>query len=331
MKQTFSVVFCTYTEARWEDLVDAIASVRRQSLSPYEIIVAVDHNPRLCARVRDELPGVVVVENGEARGLSGARNSGLAAARGSHIVFLDDDALASPDWLARLQDVFADSGVIGAGGAIEPLWLGGRPAWFPTEFDWVVGCTYRGMPETRAMVRNLIGCNMAFRKEAFAAAGGFRIGRVGALSIGQENDETEFCIRLAARRTDAQLWYDPAATVQHRVPPSRATLAYFARRCFSEGLSKSKLSRQVGRARGLASERDYTLRTLPRGVARGFGDALLRRDPSGLLRAGAVVAGLAITVAGYLMGKASLGAAGLQKAESSTCRPASAASDVPTT
>ena len=250
MKHTFSVVLCAYTEARWDDFCRGHRLCTTPDALPHEIIVAVDHNPRLFARIQQHLPGVVVVENREVRGLSGTRNSGLAVAGGTHIVFLDDDAIAAPDWLARLSVAFAHPRASGAGGAIEPIWLGGRPAWFPAEFDWVVGCTYRGMPETPSIVRNLIGCNMAFQREVFATVGGFRIGRVGALSIGQENDETEFCIRLTATCPDAELWFEPTAVVRHTVPPSRATMAYFIRRCFSEGLSKSKLSRQVGRAMG---------------------------------------------------------------------------------
>ena len=323
---TFSVILCAYTEARWNDLVEAVASVRQQTLPPYEIIVAVDHNPGLFARVQQHLPGVLAVENREARGLSGTRNSGVTAARGAYVVFLDDDAIAAPDWLARLNAAFAGPRVAGAGGAIAPLWLRGRPAWFPAEFEWVVGCTYRGMPEARESVRNLIGCNMAFRREVFATVGGFRIGRVGALSIGQENDETEFCIRLAATCPGIELCYEPAAVVRHKVPPSRATPAYFTRRCFSEGLSKARLSRQVGRADGLATERAYTLRTLPQGTLRGCGDAL-RGDPGGLLRAGAIIAGLAITAAGYLAGYASRRLADLAGA-GTLARRASAPPDI---
>src|SRR5262245_28282171 len=141
MTDTVSVVLCAYTEARWNDLVEAVASVQSQTLPAYEIIVAVDHNTRLAARAQQHMPGVVVVENCESRGLSGTRNSGVAAARGTHVAFLDDDALAAPDWLARLSVAFANPRVAGTGGAIEPLWLGGRPIWFPPEFDWVVGCT----------------------------------------------------------------------------------------------------------------------------------------------------------------------------------------------
>lgn len=301
MAHTISVVLCAYTEARWPDLLLAVDSLRSQYVLPDEIIIAVDHNPTLAARLRAALPDVLVVENAGARGLSGARNAGIAAARGSLIAFLDDDAIAAPDWLARLTVAYNDPQVLGAGGAIEPHWLGGRPAWFPAEFDWVVGCTYRGMPQAPAPVRNLIGCNMSFRREVFAAIGGFRIGRVGALSIGQENDETELCIRLAAARPGAILRYLPDAVVQHSVPMQRATLRYFVRRCFSEGMSKAALARQAGAGPSLSTERAYVRKTLPAGVGRGLRDAA-RGDLSGLLRAGTIVAGLAVTGAGYLMG-----------------------------
>lgn len=299
---TFSVVLCAYTEARWDDLAAAVESLRAQTLPAHEIIVVVDHNPALLVRAARGLAGAQVLANSGARGLSGARNSGLAAATGSLIAFLDDDAIAAPDWLARMEAAYTDPRVLGVGGAITPLWPADRPAWFPSEFDWVVGCTYRGMPEQPAPVRNLIGCNMSFRREVFDLVGGFRIGRVGALSIGQENDETELCIRLGAARPDGLLLYTPAAGVRHRVTSGRTAPSYFLRRCFSEGMSKAALARQVGRARGLSAERAYTLRTLPGGVARGCAETL-RGRPAGLLRAGAIVVGLGATAAGYLAGK----------------------------
>jgi hypothetical protein len=99
-----------------------------------------------------------------------------------------------------------------------------------------------------------------------------------------------------------QLIYEPAALVQHAVPAQRATPGYFVRRCYSEGVSKARLARLVGRERGLASERTYTLQTLPQGVLRGIADTLLRRDPSGVLRAGAIYLGLTVTTAGYVVG-----------------------------
>ncbi len=158
-----SVVICTYSEARWDFLAAAVESVRRQTVPPLEIIVSVDHNQTLLDRVRGRWLDVVAVENHETRGLSGARNSGIAAARGEVIAFLDDDAAAAPDWLEQLQRGYADENVLGVGGTIQPVWLGHQPKWLPREFYWVVGCTYEGVPTTSAPIRNMIGANMSLR------------------------------------------------------------------------------------------------------------------------------------------------------------------------
>ncbi len=300
-----SVVLCSYTEARWSDLVEAVESVKRQFASPREVVVVADHNPALLERVRASLPSVVGVANQERPGLSGARNSGIAVAQGTIVAFLDDDAVAAPDWLAQLNMGYDDPNVFGVGGAIEPMWPNDRPTWFPEEFDWVVGCTYRGMPQTASPVRNLIGCNMSFRRETFEAVGGFQngIGRVGTLPIGCE--ETELCIRARQHWPKRELLYMPRARVFHRVPAQRARWSYFRSRCYFEGVSKALVARQVGAADGLASERMYTFRTLPRGVAQGLADAVLRGEVSGLGRVAAIVGGLMMTAAGYLKGSLS--------------------------
>jgi glucosyl-dolichyl phosphate glucuronosyltransferase len=298
-----SVIICTYTAARWDDLVAAVESVRRQTISPLEIIVVIDHNEELLGRVQAHMPDVVVVENREARGSSGARNSGVAAARGEIVAFLDDDATAAPDWLQRLTEGLADPQVLGVGGFTTPVWPTHRPYWFPEEFDWVVGCTHRGMREARGPVRNLILANMCFRREVFEVIGGFRseIGPLGASLTGAYRcEDTEFCIR-AQLHWPSKIWlYEPRAVVHHRVPASRARWDYFLPRCYAEGLSKARVTRLVGPAAGLASERTYTLRTLPCGVIQGIGDALFRGDITGFARAGAIVAGLMITLSGYL-------------------------------
>jgi GT2 family glycosyltransferase len=297
-----SVLICAYTEDRWSDLVAAVESVQRQTLLPCEIIVVIDHNPGLLKRVREQIPGVIAVENTERRGLSGARNSGVAAAQGQVIAFLDDDAVATPDWLMVLSEGWTDPQVLGVGGAITPLWSEAEPSWLPEEFYWVVGCTYRGVPPAVATIRNPIGANMSFRREVFATVGGFRsgIGRVGTRPMGCE--ETELCIRARQHWPERVFLYHPHARVWHRVPGKRADWRYFCSRCYAEGLSKAKVTRCVGARDGLASERSYVLRTLPQGVLRGVMDAFLLRKPTGLLRAGAIVVGLVTTMIGYLVG-----------------------------
>ena len=160
-----SVVICAYTEDRWDQICAAVHSVRAQSRPSAEIILVVDHNPALFERARASLTNVTVVVNEQASGLSGARNTGVARARGEIIAFLDDDAVAHEDWLKFLVDPYEDPRVAGVGGLTLPRWQTGRPAWLPEEFYWVIGCNYRGMAPSGAPVRNLIGANMSFRRD----------------------------------------------------------------------------------------------------------------------------------------------------------------------
>jgi GT2 family glycosyltransferase len=297
-----SVVICAYTDERWHDLVAAVSSIHQQNTPPREIIVVIDHNPHLLEQVQMHLPSVIALENSGPQGLSGTRNSGIAKAQGALIAFLDDDALAEPDWLVQLSRHCEDSQVLGVGGVVEPVWLDKRPVWLPEEFYWVVGCTYRGLPETAQAVRNPIGANIAFRREVFETVGGFRsgIGRVGKYPVGCE--ETELCIRAHQQWPERIFLYQPQATVFHRVPGNRTSWRYFCARCYAEGLSKAVVTRYVGVKDSLASERTYTLRTLPKAIMRNSRDVLFRADLTGLLRAGAIVVGLAVTVIGYFMG-----------------------------
>jgi GT2 family glycosyltransferase len=292
-----AVVVCTYDEERWSNLIDALRSLEEQSVAPREVIVVVDHNPSVLTRARNELKNAAVIDNTEERGLGGARNAGVKAARASVVAFLDDDAVASRDWVALLVEGYRDPLVAGVGGAAEPVWAQGRPRWFPAEFDWVVGCTYQGMPETRQEVRNLMGCNMSYRREILLSVGLFR--------LGYGCDETELCIRLRQRVRDGLLLYVPEAKVFHHVSSSRGRFQRYLSRCFFEGGSKAVVSRLVGTRDALASERLYTLHVLPSAVGRGVLDFLIGRDAAGIARVGAVLAGLAATSAGYVAGQLS--------------------------
>ena len=292
-----SVVICTYTEARWDDLVAGVRSVQAQDPAVPEIIVVVDHNDTLVDRIRRELPEVTVTVNAGRRGLSGARNAGVAAATGDVVAFLDDDAEADHSWLAHLVERYRDADVLGVGGSVTPKWSEERPHWFPPEFNWVVGCSYHGMPETTAPVRNFIGTNMSFRRDALVTTGGFDagLGRVGADASGCE--ETELCIRMTGEQ-GGRLIYEPSAGVVHQVPATRATWRYFGRRCYKEGRSKAVVARMAGANRALATERSYLRGVIPRRLVRCL--VPHRRANGGPMMAAAVAVGVVDAGIGYV-------------------------------
>ncbi len=298
-------MLCAYTEQRWNDLLAAVRSVREQSLAAREIIVAIDHNPELLARVRESIPEVITVENTGGRGAGEARNCGVHLARGSIVAFLDDDAIAAPGWIEHAATAFDDPRVIGVGGTIEPAWDAEPPRWMPAEFYWTVGCTYAGLPTAPAPVRNLIATNMFVRREVLLALGGFRagFGKTGARS---GTEETDLCIRASQRWPESIWLHDPAVAISHRVPASRSRLSYFISRCYDEGVAKASIVGFLGGQDGLASEREYTARTLPRGFLDGLRATLLGRDPVGVARSLSIALGFAATTTGYLSGKATL-------------------------
>jgi glucosyl-dolichyl phosphate glucuronosyltransferase len=293
---TASVVICAYTLKRWADMTAAVASVRAQTIPASDIVVVIDHNEELLERALVAFPDAIVVPNGGKPGLSGARNTGVERATGDVVFFLDDDARAQPDWLERMIAHFADPTVQGVGSAALPRWPEegtGRPGWFPPEFDWIIGCSYIGLPTSVAPVRNPIGAGMSIRRSAFATVGGFSdgLGRVGSIPLGCE--ETEFGIRLRRDVADAVILYEPAAVVLHTVTPERTTWRYYRRRCFAEGISKAVVARRVGQESALEAEKTYVRRVLPRAVRRDL------RSPHTWARAAMVLVGVLVTVAGY--------------------------------
>jgi glucosyl-dolichyl phosphate glucuronosyltransferase len=295
-----SVIVCAYSDDRWQQLCDAIDSLKGQDWPNREIIVVIDHNPGLQAGISDRYPDVKTISNDGPRGLSGARNTGVRNAGGAIIAFLDDDASADTNWLSRMIAHYHNPSVIGFGGGVIPIWPDQRPRWLPEEFNWVVGCSYKGQPERVASVRNPIGCNMSFRRSVFDSIGGFRegIGRAGSDASGCE--ETEFCIRARQAFPQSIILYDPSAQVRHNVSPERTRWAYFRKRCLAEGRSKTLVVGEVGARDGLSSERAYVTRVLPAGVVAGLSAAIFRLDPWGLARAGGIVAGLGYTAIGYM-------------------------------
>jgi glycosyltransferase involved in cell wall biosynthesis len=252
-----SVVVSTYSVDRFWNLLGCIESLRKQSFKPVEVVLVLDPVPELVEFCRSRLPRNVKIVVSDKYGLSNARNVGVDSAKGEIIAFIDDDAVADVSWLENLVRNYADSMVVGVGGAIRPLWENKAPAWFPDELNWIVGCSYKGLPESRSLVRNPIGCNMSFRKSVFEKIGYFRadVGRFGRKLLAGE--EPELSMRILERMPGSKIVYDPSAVVFHRISRDRVGFTYLFERSFYEGVSKALISGSERFSSKLSTEDEY--------------------------------------------------------------------------
>jgi glycosyltransferase involved in cell wall biosynthesis len=290
-----SVIICTYSENRWNDLQKTINALLPQARDKHEIIVICDHNPDLLQKIRIKYPTITISPNRSKQGLSGARNTGISLAHKPILAFIDDDAVPQSNWIENLSKHYSKQGVVGVGGKIIPNWEIERPNWLPEEFDWVVGCTYLGMPRESTQVSRLIGCNMSFHRSVFDAVGEFTesLGRIGTIPMAGE--ETEFCMRVGEIMPDSCLIYDPSIAVSHLVPIQRTSFKYFLSRSFAEGLSKAILAKRMNRRVSFNTERVYTFKILPSGFFRYVSKIEIRRSV-------VIVIGLFVTGAGFFLG-----------------------------
>jgi GT2 family glycosyltransferase/sugar lactone lactonase YvrE len=135
--------------------------------------------------------------------LSAARNVGLAEATGEIVAYTDADTRVDPDWLMFLVQPFLNSNVVGSGG----------PNVVPADDPPIAQCIARapGGP-THVLLDDRIaehvpGCNMAFRREALLAIGGFNPIYLRA------GDDVDVCWRLQAR--GGKIGFASAALVWH--------------------------------------------------------------------------------------------------------------------
>ena len=238
-----AAAICTYR--RYDMLAEALGSLAKQRLRPasFEIIV-VDNSPDAErsfeeAKRHTRLPNLIWMHEPRP-GLSNARNVATLRTRAPIVAFLDDDARADPDWLSALLAAFGEMGPTTkvVGGRIRPWWGAERPAWLHDAL--VPSLTVVDLGEERRPLRAgewVAGANIAFRRDALLAHGGFAVnlGRIGGAASLLSNDETDLIERIAA--AGGIVAYDPAAAVEHFVPPDRLTQAWFRRRMAWQAVS----------------------------------------------------------------------------------------------
>ena len=229
-----SVIICTASRPELALLAAESVDKQRFNRKKFEIIVV---NNSAESFPKERLPKSARLVNEPVLGLSRARNSGAAAARGSILLYMDDDALARDGLLAAMYDAFGKhprAAIIGGQIFLKlpqptpEIFLEGR------ESLWS-GYTvpYTGFREIREQYEFPYGACFAVRHGALDALGGFSeaYGRCGDNFAGGE--ETALC--FAARRAGMKLGIEPRAAVTHCVGRERFTKEH-VRRTIREGI-----------------------------------------------------------------------------------------------
>ena len=220
-----SVVVCTHNGA--QTLGECLGRLRELRYPDFETIVVCDGSRDRSAQIAREL-GAVVIET-DHRGLSHARNIGIAQADGEIVAFLDDDAYPDPDWLHYLALGFREERNAGVGGPNLP----------PREGRLVPDCVAAapGGPihvlVSDREAEHVPGCNMAFRRSALEEIGGFdeRFRTAG--------DDVDVCWRL--QKAGRTLGFSAGAVVMHR---RRESVRRYLKQQYGYGKAEALLERK---------------------------------------------------------------------------------------
>jgi GT2 family glycosyltransferase len=195
-----SVVVCAYNAESTMD--GCLSSLQALRYPAYEVVVVDDGSTDRTGGIAERYEGVHVIHQ-ENKGLSAARNVGIAASTGEIIAFTDSDCVVDPDWLHYLVASFLSSGLPAVGGPNLP----------PPEDSLVASCVAAAPGGPLQVLLNdeeaehIPGCNMAFRREVLEEIGGFDpIFRAAG-------DDVDICWRLQQR--GYRIGWSPAAMVWH--------------------------------------------------------------------------------------------------------------------
>lgn len=248
LRMSISIVICTYNRASY--LKSCLLSLVNQSLSQAALeveIVIVDNNSSDATKnVVEELqnqsrfPLRYIFE--PQQGLSFARNAGIQASQFEIIAFLDDDAVALPDWLESILLTFSSTPSSVVCGPIDLNWESSKPSWLPESMFYFLGFLSFGntIRELTQPGESPFGGNVAIKKDIFSQVGFFnpKLGRVGARLL----DSEEIDLFSRVRKSGAKIWYCPSMKIRHAVAAARTRKDFFKTSAFWKGRSAFRVS-----------------------------------------------------------------------------------------
>ncbi|SNR23907.1 glucosyl-dolichyl phosphate glucuronosyltransferase [Halorubrum vacuolatum] len=297
-----SVVVCTYTMDRYDVFREAVESALAQTYDPIEVVLVIDGNPEVYDRVVAEFgqhENVVVHNNEENRGISYSRTKGAELSSGEIVAFIDDDGVAEEDWIETHVESYRETDAVAVAGYVAPNWVAEKPAFFPEEFYWLVGCTERGFAADGEEIRNGYGSNVSYRRDVFLDVGGYDVntGRKGDRHI--QAHEAPVGIRIREEYGKGVLYVEDAV-VDHTLFEYRGEFRWLLFRSFWQGFSKRVMEVLYPGAQGneTAFLKDLFVRALPARVKRTIGE----RSTEPAKEAVAIIAFTGAVGLGYLYG-----------------------------
>ena len=174
-------------------------------------------------------------------GLSHARNTGWQMAQGEIVAYLDDDAVACPEWLERILETFSREPQAGAvGGKVSPIWEAPRPAWLSDKMMGALSVIdWSEKPMFISEEQWLVGANISFPRKLLSEIGGFSsdLGRKGKCLLSNE----ENLLVLKIKEKGYTVFYHPEIMVDHRIPANRLRKNWFKSRYYWQGISDAVL------------------------------------------------------------------------------------------
>jgi glycosyltransferase involved in cell wall biosynthesis len=242
-------IICTHNRENY--LGDAIDSLLNQNCEDYEVLVidnASTDNTKNIAESRLNNPLLKYIYE-PILGLSSARNRGAKETTAPILAYLDDDAIASPQWLTTIVQAYDNNKKLAiAGGKVTLIWPENRhhPRWLSPELSEGLGYYNLGNQYLRITSPNLTprGLNYSVRKSFLEQIGGFdvNLGRKGKNLLSNE----ELYMTELALKNGWEVGYLPDALVQHNVAPERMEINWFLRRSWWQGVSECYREEVVG-------------------------------------------------------------------------------------
>ena len=245
-----SFIICTYNREKY--IYECLSRLAKNTAKEgWEIVLvnnnSTDNTAAECERfVADYKPTNYRYFLETQQGLSFARNRGISEATGEWLVFLDDDAMVTPNYIANLQRHLLQYPEAGAfGGAIEPFFEGATPNWLnPWSMSFVSAIDLGTQVKPFPPKSYPIGANMGISRATVEKVGMFNttLGRTGNNLMGGEEKDIFNRIRQAG----IPILYFPDIKVQHCIPPKRTTKEFIAKLGEGVGLSEKLRTHSIG-------------------------------------------------------------------------------------